>query len=231
MDGDERSDTELVQCARDGDRRAIGELYDRHSGTVRFVIRDRVRDDDMVDELVQETFTRALERLGNLRQPDRFRSWLLAIARNVATDRWRHERRAVGTDDEVLEQELEPVTSSEDEAARRELAGVVGDALRRLPRRDALALALTAYLDLDGAELGVALGVTPNAAKVIVHRARRRLRTALVADALEASPDLACPGFWREGSQDARQRHVAECLVCVAAARDVFGSVGEARSA
>src|SRR5689334_14408504 len=116
----ERSDTELVRRVRDGDQGAIAELYERHSGTVRFVIRDRVRDADMVEELVQETFTRALERLERLRRPDRFRSWLLAIARNVATDRWRHERRAVGTGDEVLELELEPATSSEDEAARRE---------------------------------------------------------------------------------------------------------------
>ena len=221
-DDPEIGDGELVLAARQGDGEAVTRLLTRHEGAVRFVIRDRVRDEDMVEDLVQECFARALERLDDVRRPECFRSWLLSIARNVATDRWRHERRQLSEDEEELDRRLEPSASTEDQAEQRELADHVAEALGGLPQRDALAIALSAYLDLDVQELSVALGVTPGTAKVVLHRARRRLRTQLVVEALTATPEQACPVF-RETPPDDRARHVAECTPCVDGARRTFG--------
>ncbi len=213
------SDEALVVAAREGSSSAVQALYERHVGAVRFVIRDRVRDADLVEELVQEAFTRTLERLDSLREPSRYRPWLLSIARNVASDRWRLDKRQVDVDTEVLDLETSTSTSPEDEVVQRELADLVGQGLGELPARDALALSLVTFLELSASEVAVALGVTTNSAKVVVHRARRRLRAILVADALEAHTAAACPTFRSLPARDERRRHVAGCDDCIAAAR------------
>ena len=213
------ADGDLVVAARDGSSAAVRALYDRHAGAVRFVIRDRIRDADLVEELVQETFTRTLERLDSLREPSRYRPWLLSIARNVANDRWRLEHRQVDVETELLDLEPSSGTSPEDDVAQRELAELVGNGLAELPQRDALALALVTYLDMSPSEVAVALGVTANSAKVVVHRARRRLRAILVADALDADAAAACPTFRGLPDRFERRRHVGGCDDCVTAAR------------
>jgi RNA polymerase sigma factor (sigma-70 family) len=219
-----RDDAELVAAVRCGDGEAVTALYEHHVGAVRFVIRDRVRTPDLVEELVQETFTRSLERLDGLRRPDRFRPWLLSIARNVATDRQRLEQRQVGVDDDVLERRLGPVEAPEVLAGQRALAEQVGDALDRLAPRDALALGLGTHLGMTPSELAVVLDVTPNAAKVVVHRARRRLRDLLVADALADAPAQACESF-RSLASTSRLRHVGDCPTCLSGGRSLLGLV------
>ena len=215
-------DAELVAAGRRGEQPAITGLYNRHAPAVRFVVRDRVRTPDLVEELVQETFTRSLEQLDRLRRPDRHRPWLLSIARNVATDRQRLEQRQIGVDVDVLERGLDPVDAPEVLAGQRALAQLVGDAMAQLGQRDAVALGLGTHLAMTPTELAVVLDVTPNAAKVIVHRARRRLRDLLLADALGASPGRACDGFRALDDDRARRRHVGDCPACLRAGRSLL---------
>ena len=229
--GGDQEDAALVAAVRQGDGDAALRLYERHAGAVRFVVRDRVRAPDLVEELVQETFTRSLERLDGLRRPERYRSWLLSIARNVATDRQRLEQRQVGVDADVLERNSEPAEAPDVLADQRELAGLVGSSMARLGRRDALALALGTHLGMSPTELAVVLDVTPNAAKVIVHRARRRLRDLLLADALAASPRRACDGFRSLGDDADRRRHVGKCEPCAGAGRRLLGHLADEAAA
>jgi RNA polymerase sigma-70 factor (ECF subfamily) len=208
------TDADLVRAARAGDGSAFVTLFERHRGAVRLAVRDRVRDRDQADELVQEAFTRVLERLPTLRQPDRFRPWLLAVARNVAVDRVRLERRQVSVEDaEALDGEDE--SAGPDElAASWDLVPLIDACLVDLSPRDVKALALVAELDLAPAEVARALGLTPGTAKVVVHRARRRLRTALVLGLQARDPRLACPA-----GAPGDARHVEACDDCVQAAR------------
>src|SRR5271167_3900978 len=81
-----RSDAELVAAVRSGDSRAFADLYREHVESVRRVAYHLVGDADATADAVQDTFTRALQHLDDLREPDRFRPWLLAIARHAATD-------------------------------------------------------------------------------------------------------------------------------------------------
>jgi RNA polymerase sigma-70 factor (ECF subfamily) len=210
-------DDELVRAAVAGDRDAGLELYRRHVGAVRVAVAARLRCPDLVEEVTQESFTRALERLADLRRPDRFRPWLLAIARNSATDRWRLERRQRGMDPDELGALAQPVPGA-DHHALHPLAELVGRSIGRLTERDAAALSLVAEQDLSPLEVGAALGLTPGAAKVAVHRARRRLRAVLAADVLAGVAGLACadhPGT--DAPTPVVERHVAACSACLAA--------------
>jgi len=175
------SDSTLVIAARDGDGRAFHDLFSRHAGAVRMAIGDRVRDRDRQQDLIQDTFLRAFARLGSLRDPGRFRPWLLRIARNMAVDDVRRMLRdRVGpvepdVDSLVARSHDEPATAFE----LRQLARDVEAGRAALSHRDNRALTLSADLGLGIPEIAAELGVTTGAAKVILHRARRRLLQAI----------------------------------------------------
>jgi RNA polymerase sigma-70 factor (ECF subfamily) len=179
--GSDAEDATLVAAARDGDERAFQELFSRHARAVRMAIGDRVRDRDRQDDLVQDTFLRAFARLGSLREPERFRPWLLRIARNMGVD---EVRRSVRHQFGPVEPDVDSLLGrSHDEPAvafeLRQLAHDVVAGLAALSRRDNRALALSAELGLGIADIASDLGVSNGAAKVILHRARRRLLQAI----------------------------------------------------
>src|SRR3954469_8452947 len=78
----------LVSAARTGDRGAFGALYALYGRLVHGIVLARVPRAD-VDDLVQDVFVQAMQRLGSLRDPRAFGGWLAAIARNLATDHLR----------------------------------------------------------------------------------------------------------------------------------------------
>jgi RNA polymerase sigma-70 factor (ECF subfamily) len=203
---------------RDGEPGAALELYRSNVAAVRTAVAARLRCPDLVEEVTQEAFTRAFERLDDLRRPERFRPWLLAIARNQATDRWRLERRQRGVDPDELCALAEPVPGADGDGIRHVLAELVGRGLGRLSARDAAALTLVTQLDLGPTEIGLALGLSPGAAKVAVHRARRRLQTTLAADVLAGDAGLACADHPGAGAlpRDV-ERHLSGCTACLTA--------------
>ena len=103
--------------------------------------------------------------------------------------------------------------------------------MESLSSRDAAAVTMVTHLDFTPSQVADALGVTPGAAKVIVHRARRRLRNALALELMVQQPSLACEEFQnlRGGDPLGASTHIADCEVClvragVEVARDGLGS-------
>lgn len=177
------TDAELVAAALRGEAEAFAELYARHRRAVAAAARDWIDDRDRRLDIVQETFARALQKLDRLVDPERFRPWVLQIGRNAAIDELRKRQKLT----EVCLDGVEPPARSADGepelvAEVTDLAGRIGVGMVSLSKRDATALALAAHLGLGPSEIAAALGVTPNNAKVILHRARARLRAAVGAD-------------------------------------------------
>lgn len=173
-----------VEAAAAGDREAFGRLAERHARLVRSVVLSQIRRREDAGDCVQEAFARALRDIGRLRDPCRFTPWLLTVARNVAIDHrrsWLRELDHVSTgDDDSLGQLTAEDPAPDDIAAARSLASTLRAAVEVLPEREAAALVLVTDFDLGPAGVAGALDTTPGNAKVIVHRARRRLREALV---------------------------------------------------
>ncbi|MEX0718175.1 MAG: sigma-70 family RNA polymerase sigma factor [Planctomycetaceae bacterium] len=92
-DGSVASDARLVEDARRGDREAFGELVRRYERRVIRVIRRFVRDRDLADDLAQETFLRAYERLDQFDPSRRFGPWLFRIGVNLTLDHLRKRKR------------------------------------------------------------------------------------------------------------------------------------------
>ena len=78
-------DISIINAARDGNREAFGQLYDRYARMVHGILLARVPASD-VEDLVQDVFLLALPRIRTLRDVSRFAAWLAAIARNRAND-------------------------------------------------------------------------------------------------------------------------------------------------
>jgi RNA polymerase sigma-70 factor (ECF subfamily) len=181
---DRMDDAALVAAARDGDERAFAELYRRHEGAVRRALSDNVHDPERRRELVQECFYRAYSRLHLLREPSRFRPWLLQIGRNAAIDdlRSRSRARLEPIDDELI---ADPAHDGPESTAELQvLAAAVRAGMAHLSARDAAAISMVAHLGFGPAEVAAALDISYGNAKVVLHRARQRLRDALVRQEL-----------------------------------------------
>jgi RNA polymerase sigma-70 factor (ECF subfamily) len=214
------ADAELVARTRGGDASAFAELYRAHAPAVAVAIRDQVHDADGVADVVQEVFARALERLDTLREPDRFRPWVLAIARHAAVDERRHRNRVVtAIDEDGFPEVVARDPGPDDIAELRDLVQLVQGCVAGLSRRDATAVTLVSELDFTPAEVGAALGVSPGAAKVVVHRARRRLHDALELELRVRRRASACSelhSLHDNGDITRAARHLQTCAECAA---------------
>lgn len=221
-----QTDAALVARLRAGDRTAYAALYEAHAPAVRLAVGDRVQEPQARADLVQEAFTRALERLDDLRDPGAFRPWLLSIARNAAVDQRRGERWTADVDDDVLVELGDPVAGPEDHAELAELAARVRSNVVHLSRRDATALTLVTRFGLSTQDLAAALDVSPGAAKVALHRARTRLRQALRLETLAHRSPGSCDELRRlydDGDHAAATRHLADCPACRVVDAEVEG--------
>lgn len=87
------SDEVLVERVRLGDEQAFRALYLRYARYVAGVVVRLMGDDAELEDIVQDTFVRAAERLDGLRSPSHLRPWLVTIAIRFARDRWARRRR------------------------------------------------------------------------------------------------------------------------------------------
>ena len=158
---------DLVRLAQEGDRAAFAELYRRHTRAVHGILLSRVSATD-VDDLVQDVFIQAMERITTLHDPQAFGAWLAAIARNRAVDHWR--RRPVHVE---LPDSLSTPARDRTEA----LAALA--AIRTLPEAYRETLMLRLVEGMTGPEIARCTGLTEGSVRVNLHRGMKELRERL----------------------------------------------------
>lgn len=178
-------DQALVAAVLGGDRERFGELVERHGAPVWAAVSRFLGDVDDANEVFQETWLRALERLASLKEPDRLRSWLLSIALNLCRSRHRR-RREVGLQAAAAEDESwagsEPAGALEEphEALEREdELGRLRAAVAQLPPRQRAVVELRLAEGLSHAEIAAALGIREENARANLYQALRRLKAEL----------------------------------------------------
>lgn len=186
MTGTRSSETDrrLVEQAQAGDARAYGRLYERYHPYIRKILNDDVSDAEARNDLLQTVFERGWTKLDTLRNPDAFKAWLAQLARRLVIDHYRASSRTVVTDftdpDESFDLESGD-WSAHDWAAMRELAGALQIGIDGLSARDATVLELATSFGFTSQEIAAALDIDVGHARVLLHRARRRLSKELVA--------------------------------------------------
>lgn len=225
----------LVKLARAGDTAAFASLYRANVALVSRVVGEGIGDPEAAADIVQDVFVKALERLVTLREPESFRPWLLSITRHTVVDRHRSAGRSSTTSLDAV-RTAEPADagpSTEELAELSELAGLVAGCVAGLSPRDATALSMVTHLGMGPAEVAGALGVSRGTAKVIVHRARYRLRDALALELMVRRQGPGCRQFDALPADDvaAGARHLRSCAKCVdlvQAEIQLYGSEAEA---
>ncbi len=167
-------DERLIHRAAGGDRAAFGELYLRYARMVHAILLARVPPAD-AEDLVQDVFMAAIERLGELRTVVAFPGWLGAIARRRAIDYFRDGRRraefSLGTKADLR------VAGGGDQAL------VALDLLRRLPAAYRETLIMRLVEGLTGPEIARQTGLTPDSVRVNLCRGMKILRELWKVDA------------------------------------------------
>src|SRR5215510_366820 len=175
----------LVGAAREGDRPAFDELVRRtYVDTYTLALRLTADEEDARD-VVQESYLRAWKGLPNFRGDAQFSTWMYRITANTAYSvvkrRRRHRAESL---DEVLEEpiELHPDLQPEDAAETSALLDQLSAALDELPPKLRVLVVLKDVYGLSHEEIADELGISVPAAKVRLHRGRRKLRDLLYAD-------------------------------------------------
>jgi RNA polymerase sigma-70 factor (ECF subfamily) len=170
------TDNELVERARTGDARSYEELVRRYERLVGRVLYSYAGRDAAVEDLVQETFLRAYDRLSTFNPEYRFKTWLLAIANNLGIDTLRRRRNVVEFNPEVHGR---VVRGPEAVATEAERAKSVQEAVMTLPENYSVPLVLRYAEGLTYAEIAEVLGITVPALKSRLFRARNMLAERL----------------------------------------------------
>lgn len=190
------SDLELVLRAQAGDTEAFGALVERNRRAVFRAALAALRSADEADEVAQDTFVTALEKLGHFRGEAAFRTWLLAIAWRKAIDRrkrltrWLQRlaptpRHDEGQEADVSERLPSNAPSQEDALVSADLQRRVKTLIASLPPklRDALLLAGSGEHSYD--EIAAILNIPTGTLKWRVSEARRVLKQKLAASGVQ----------------------------------------------
>src|SRR5262245_46470408 len=168
-------------------------LFEDTFGAVRRYVDHRGVTGGRADDLVAETFVVAWRRLDDV-PVERPLPWLLTVARNRWLNQRRGDRRYA-----ALRQRL-PLPRPEPPPAEPGDVGAVRRGLAALAAAEREIICLTAWDGLTAAEIGDALGCTPGAARVRLHRARQRLAAVLAKHAQGSGHDR-CENRLQEASE------------------------------
>lgn len=184
----EQTEAELIAAAQAGERSAFDELVRRTFVDTFTLARRLTGNDEDARDVVQDSYLRAWKAIGKFRGDAQFSTWMYRITANAASSsvQKRRRQRTEPLDDvrEIADTRADnqPATVAESSEA----LGRISYALDELPEKLRAVVVLKDVYDLPHEAIAEELGITVAAAKVRLHRARRKLRDALYDEGVEA---------------------------------------------
>lgn len=179
------SDSHIVEQARRGQAEAFETLVYRYGPVLMGLYHGRVDDAAAREDLVQEVFLAAFERLPQLKNPSRFRPWLIRIAKAKLADYYRkksRERRHFVSPAEQYSEPPEapdPAWGPRERSVEDETLESLKDAMARLSASQRIVVYLKLWEGLSNEEIVERTGLEYGAVRVRLHRAMRSLRKDL----------------------------------------------------
>lgn len=160
-------DSQSVEAARRGDRAAFGRLFLRYAPLVHGILLARVPRSD-ADDLMQDVFVAALERLASLKDVSKVGGWLAMVARNRVIDSHRAKPNLAAL----------PMPQPASQPPRAEV-GQVLEVIRSLPEAYREPLVLRLVEGMSGPEIAAQVGLTADSVRVNLFRGMKLLRERL----------------------------------------------------
>jgi len=170
MDKSQVNDSELVSLYIQGSEKAFGKLVQRHKSKIYTTIYLIVKDQYVAEDLMQDTFVKAVETIkaGRYNDEGKFLPWILRIAHNLAIDCFRRDKRypeVVFEDGSNVFNTLDfSEDSVESQQIRQETHEHLRELIQRLPEPQRQVLVMRHYEDLSFQEIADATGVSINTA-------------------------------------------------------------------
>jgi RNA polymerase sigma-70 factor, ECF subfamily len=189
------TDEDVARRVLAGETELFELVMRRHNQRVYRTVRSILKDEDEVEDAMQQAYVQAYTHLGQFAGHSRFSTWLIRIALNEALGRLRRGRKLVAIDDDTLPEEEASMSVSpaaptpEDQAASRELGRTLEDALDALPDIYRTVLVLREVEGMTTAETADTLETSEEVVKTRLHRAKRLLHDRLATVAAEQMGD------------------------------------------
>ena len=174
-------DSEVVAAIVAGNPDGLAEAYDRYASPLYTYCRSLLREPADAADAVQDTFVIAASRLAGLRDRNRLRPWLYAVARNECHRRLRARAVQVTTPLDDMPDVTDTSADVSGEAERDDLRRLLRSAVRGLNTGEQDLIELQLRQGLDVAEIAAVLGVSRNHAHALLSRARDQLEISLGA--------------------------------------------------
>ena len=169
-------DAELIQRTLAGDESAFGFLVDKYKGSVHALVYRKLGDFHTAEEITQDTFLKAYQKLSTLKDPARFPGWLYVIAARCCISWLRQNRLQTEPFDNVKgEMNVRSWAKYADARLREE----VHNALESLPESERTVLTLYYMAGMTCEEIGRFIGTSCGAIRDRLYRARIRLKEEL----------------------------------------------------
>lgn len=159
-----------------------------HQGALFAFLYRMVGEQDLAEDLMQETFARALQAAKRYRPQGKVSTWLFAIAANLVRDRWRR-KQVRGPEISLDDMPLESPDSTEEQVLRGIGMERVREALLELPIEQRSAILLRYYHDLTYAEIAQALCCPLGTVRSRIHNGLVRLKRLLTEEVARHASD------------------------------------------
>ena len=157
----------------------IEELYRTYFDIVYRHIRSISQDGSLAEEVTQETFFKALEKIGQFRGDCDVRVWLCQIAKNTLYDHLKKQKKQLLGDEKLEKTESAGGELLEEKLAQRSQAMEIHKVLHRLSEPYKEVFSLRTFGELTFREIGMLFGKSENWARVTYYRARVKIREEL----------------------------------------------------
>lgn len=181
-----KADSELVQEVKAGNRNSFSMLMERHQrGLLRLSLRF-TREHSSAEDIVQESFIKAYQKIDMFEGRSSFKSWLYQIAVNTARNRLRSRNQEMVSLDELS---LGVSAGAEMELLQTDVKKIIRAEVENLPERQKLALKLRIFEDLSFKEIADIMACPYDTAKANYRHALMKLKSNL--EKLHALKDLS----------------------------------------
>ena len=177
----------LIERARRNDQSAISEIYWCSSTELYRVVKVLVRDDDTVNDILQDTYIKAFARLDQLQDPERLIPWLKVIANNTAKD-WLKKKKPVLFSEMSDQEETDGLSFVESREStdtdvnpemamdEKEVRRLVMEILNQLPEDQRMVVGMFYYEEMPVKDIAETLGVSENTVKSRLVYARKKIK-------------------------------------------------------
>ena len=175
-------DAQLVLRFLSGDESAFTTLVKKHQKSIHALVWRKVDDFHIAEELTQDTFLKAYQKLGTLKNPNQFAGWLYVIADRLCIAWHRKQKPPMESLETTSGEEIEESSyrhyedEQRNEASAEYRRGYIRNLLEKLPESERTVVTLHYLGEMTCQAISEFLGVSPNTVKSRLQRARNRLK-------------------------------------------------------